>query len=237
MAGDRTSGRSGVAHKLLLCVSLGVASILGLASTAFAAIHAGPRITKTAAAFAIPTTTKPAVDWTLNLRHGGQIIGSDSATTGSLHVTVPPKFHGMVQADVLRNSHWYSGNRFFVPGSGTGGGNGGKGGGGKGGGGKGGGTTTTTTTTTTVPPVQASATGPTAIPGYVPPAPITVATEPVTRASGGSALAFTGAGPTLWTGALAGLGFLVAGACLVGRRPQVAVVRNRDLETLLRPEG
>jgi hypothetical protein len=227
MAGDSANGRTKIAHRFLLCSALTAASVLGLASTAFGAVHSGPRITPAVASFTIPVTNKPGV-WTLYLRHHGQVIGTDSGTAGTLSVNVPASFHGMVQADVRRNTHWFSGNRFFVHTSGTGGGGGGTGGGGTGGGGGG------STPTTTVPPLKAASGGATPIPGYVPPAPapVTLVTQPETRASG-SALAFTGAGPTLWMAALAGLGFVLCGAYLVARRPEVTVVHS--LETLMRP--
>ncbi len=138
MAGESVTGRTKVAHRLLLCVALGAATVLGLTSTAFAAVHAGPRISKTVAAFDVPATSKPGVVWTIYLRHAGHVLGSDTGTSGTLSVTVPSTFHGMVQADVRRDTRYYSGNRFLIPRSGTGGGTGPGGGGtGPGGGGTG----------------------------------------------------------------------------------------------------
>jgi hypothetical protein len=228
MAGDSVTGRTNIAHRLLLCAAMGAATILGLTTTAFAAIHAGPRISKTAAAFEIPATGKPGVVWTMYLRHDGRVVGSDAGTLGSLSVTVPSTVHGMVQADVQRNGHWYSGNRFHIARSGTGGGGtggGGTGGGGTGGGGTGGGSSPPPTT---VPPPTGAGGGTAPTPAPVDPVTLTTHTTPAS----GSALAFTGTGPALWLTALAGFGFVLFGAYLIGRRPEATVVRS--LEALLR---
>ena len=134
---DAPRRRGSLGPRVLVGTALASVALLVMSSTAFAAVHSGPRLAKTTVTFDTPTTAKPGTVWTLNLWQHGSLLASASGTSGTLTVKVPATIHGSVQADVRRNARWYSGNRFQVsPGSGTGG----KGGGGKGGGGsKGGG--------------------------------------------------------------------------------------------------
>jgi hypothetical protein len=147
MAGNTFRARMNGAPRLLVCVALAMVGVLGVSSAASARTHNGPQIIPRVATFVIPSTSPPTVSWTLNVWNRGDLIGSDTGTAGVLSVTVPRIIHGTVQADVRRNSHWYSGSRVALTGgggnggTGTGGGTGGggtHGGGGKGGGGTGG---------------------------------------------------------------------------------------------------
>jgi len=230
MVTDAPRPRRRRAPRLLVGAALASVTLLALTSTAFAAVHAGPRLVRTAVSFDIPTTAQPVTVWTLNLRQHGALLASVSATSGTLTVKVPAATHGSVQADVRRATHWYAGNRFVVSESGTGGdGTGGKGGGGKGGNGGGG-------STTTKPSITAVAGAP------VPITKAAGATAPVGLASTadpnpptpGTALAFTGTSPALWTLSLGGLILVLVGAYLVRRRP--APSRTASLESLLRLE-
>jgi hypothetical protein len=165
MSGGSIGRRYHGARIVLLGLCLGSVAVLGPASSAFAAVHharhigtphhigsprhvrstppahpghASPRVAPRVASFIIPTTSPPGTVWMLNLWRAGQLLGSDSGTSGVLTVTVPRAVHGTVQADVRRNGRWFSGARASLPGRGGTGGHGGGGTGGKGGGGTGG---------------------------------------------------------------------------------------------------
>jgi len=141
MAGGTMLTRVMSAPRLLLGAAVLAVGILGAAPMAFASKHAGPQIVPHVASFSIPSRNTSRVVWTLNVWKQGDLIGSDTGTSGVLTVTLPRTTHGKLQADVRRNGRWYSGDRVNLPGTsgggtGTGGGNGH--GGGKGGGSHGG---------------------------------------------------------------------------------------------------
>jgi MYXO-CTERM domain-containing protein len=144
MAGGTMRTRLMSAPRMFIGAAVVGVGILGVAPAAFAGRHAGPLIVPHVATFDIPSAPTSRVVWTLNVWKQGDLIGSDTGTSGVLTVPLPRTTNGKLQADVRRDGRWYSGYRVNLPGSGgggsgTGGGNGhgGKGHGGHGSGGHG----------------------------------------------------------------------------------------------------
>ena len=131
---DSGGGRAGTtdasAPPVLAGTALAAVALLVLPRRPSPPSAAAPRLEKTVVTFDTPTTAKPGTVWTLNLWQHGSLLASASGQPGTLTVKVPATTHGSVQADVRRDTQWYSGNRFVV--SAGGGGTGGKGGAGQG---------------------------------------------------------------------------------------------------------
>jgi hypothetical protein len=103
----------------VLAVAAGAA--LTFSSPAFAASPQPPTLSPTQTTFTIPAGS--TATWMLRLWSHGTLLGSDSATSGSLAVPVPATSDCTFQADVSvtpigGHSSYYSGRRATVPGCG-----------------------------------------------------------------------------------------------------------------------
>ena len=119
---SRHSRRHRTGRKALrLAVFVGVTGAAVALSVPAFATNARPKISATAATFAIPAGTTSS--WTLKLWSHGTMKGSDTGTSGTLTVGVPATSDCMFQADVSvtpvgGQSSYYSGTRATVPGCG-----------------------------------------------------------------------------------------------------------------------
>ena len=198
-------------RRLLLCIGAVLVGVFGVGALAFAGGQ-GPVFTSATVTFVVPHSSARTT-WTLNLWSKGKLVGTDSATDGTLQVAVPSTPSCKFQADVLRDKTWYSGKDADVVNCG------------------GQEQSTTTTTTTTTDPHHLVSKKSRVKPqdhlkAVVTPLKLSTTTVPASTAADGSTkptpvsstdLAFTGTGPGLWILVLAGSGLTVVGATLIIR--------------------
>jgi hypothetical protein len=96
----------------------------GLIAEAAAASNPTPWLSSQRAKFTIPADNPPTMKWTLNLwqiASGGHqtLVGTDTATSGTLSIAVPKTSTCHFQVDLYRGVHYYSGYQKYITSCGT----------------------------------------------------------------------------------------------------------------------